>query len=247
MNAAKPVLPRFLASVRSREEALVALAGGADIVDIKEPLGGALGAAPLPVIYGIVEAVDSARPVSATIGDCPLSEAAPRVLATARSGVDYVKIGLFGEVTKAALTDLQSCASAGIGLIAVMFADRVPKWDVIGELAGADFSGVMLDTAGKSRGGLLCHLTLSDVAAFIANAHGAGLLAGLAGSLGLREARLLMPLGPDVLGFRGALCALGERMEMLDGSRVNMVRAIISQNLQPERAAGRMAVAEDMT
>jgi (5-formylfuran-3-yl)methyl phosphate synthase len=246
MNAAKRASPRFLASVRSRREALVALAGGADIIDVKEPLAGALGAAPLPVISEIVEAIGGASPVSATIGDCPVAEAAPYVLATAGAGVDYVKIGLFGEVTAAALGRFERCASVGIRLIAVMFADRAPRWDMIGELAGAGFSGVMLDTAAKGHGGLLCHLALSDVAAFVAKAHGAGLLAGLAGSLGPQDAPLLMPLGPDVLGFRGALCGGGERAEMLDRSRVSMMRAIISQSLQPERAAGRASVAEDM-
>jgi dihydroneopterin aldolase len=247
MIAIKPRWTQFLASVRSREEALAALAGGADIVDVKEPLSGALGAAPLPVIAEIVDVLAGATPVSATIGDCLLKDAAPRVLVTAGTGVDYVKIGLFGEVTAAALGGLERCASAGIQLIAVMFADRAPKWDMARMLASAGFSGVMLDTADKRRGGLLRHLGRRDLAAFITQARGAGLLAGLAGSLGPEDARLLVPLAPDVLGFRGALCGGGERMEMLDRSRVNMMRAIIPQDLQPERAADRARVAEDIT
>jgi (5-formylfuran-3-yl)methyl phosphate synthase len=44
----------FLASVRSAEEALLALAGDADIVDVKEPSSGALGRVDSVVLAGIV-------------------------------------------------------------------------------------------------------------------------------------------------------------------------------------------------
>ena len=37
--------PGLLVSVRSADEAIAALAGGADVIDVKEPNRGALGAA----------------------------------------------------------------------------------------------------------------------------------------------------------------------------------------------------------
>ena len=84
---------RYLVSVRSPDEARIALAGGADIVDAKEPSHGALGAVSPAAIAAIVEVVAGARPVSATIGDCDLEDAAERVRATAGLGVNYVKVG----------------------------------------------------------------------------------------------------------------------------------------------------------
>ncbi|MFQ5843721.1 MAG: (5-formylfuran-3-yl)methyl phosphate synthase, partial [Planctomycetota bacterium] len=38
--------PLLLASVRSIQEAILALSGGADVLDVKEPREGSLGAAP---------------------------------------------------------------------------------------------------------------------------------------------------------------------------------------------------------
>ena len=41
----------LLASVRSVAEAELALAGGADVIDLKDPSQGALGALPLSLIH----------------------------------------------------------------------------------------------------------------------------------------------------------------------------------------------------
>jgi dihydroneopterin aldolase len=54
-----------------------------------------------------------------------------------------------------------------------------------------------------------------------------GLLAGLAGSLEPPDVPRLLPLRPDILGFRGALCAKGERTEGLDAKAVSLVRGLI--------------------
>ena len=53
---------RLLVSVRSEEEARAALAGGADIIDAKEPSRGALGAVEIGVLREIVSVVNGLRP-----------------------------------------------------------------------------------------------------------------------------------------------------------------------------------------
>ena len=58
----------LLASVMTVEEAEAALAGGADIIDLKDPRRGALGALPAPVIRDCVAAIAGRQPVSATVG-----------------------------------------------------------------------------------------------------------------------------------------------------------------------------------
>lgn len=227
MSGTQPASPRFLVSVRSPEEALIALTGGADIVDVKEPARGALGAVPLPVVRAVIAAVAARAPVSATVGDCALGAAAGRARAIAGAGVDYVKLGFFGEADRQALDALERCAAGGIRLIAVLFADQPRPDGLVTRLAQAGFAGVMLDTMDKRGGGLRHHLGPEALAGFLGAARRHGLSAGLAGSLRAEDVAALLPLRPDVLGFRGALCGGAQRAGALDPSRVAAMRGLI--------------------
>jgi len=85
----------------------------------------------------------------------------------------------------------------------------------------------MLDTAGKTAGGLLAHKSAGEVARFTDSARHLGLLTGLAGSLAPADIPVLLPLRPDYLGFRTALCAGGKRSGVLDPSALTTVRHAI--------------------
>src|SRR5688500_14284157 len=82
----------LLVGVRSGEEAALALAGGADVIDVKEPRRGALGAADAEVWNEVAEEVRGRAMTSAALGEL-LSEGVERRAASARS-LDFVKIGL---------------------------------------------------------------------------------------------------------------------------------------------------------
>src|SRR5207249_701962 len=60
---------RLLVSVRGPVEARAALAGGADVIDAKDPARGALGAVSAERLAAIRRTVGAARPVSAALGD----------------------------------------------------------------------------------------------------------------------------------------------------------------------------------
>ncbi len=62
-------MPRLLVSVRNSEEAAVALAAGVDLIDVKEPRSGSLGAATVGVIDGVLRLVNGHRPVSVALGE----------------------------------------------------------------------------------------------------------------------------------------------------------------------------------
>jgi uncharacterized protein (UPF0264 family) len=90
---------RLLVSVRDCGEAIAAIDGGCDILDIKEPNRGSLGMADVATMQSIVEAVRShtenrkAISISAALGelaDWANVDEIPRLPA----GVDYVKLGL---------------------------------------------------------------------------------------------------------------------------------------------------------
>jgi uncharacterized protein (UPF0264 family) len=230
---------RFLASVRSAEEALIALAGGADIIDAKEPLSGALGRVDARALAEILAAVARRRPVSATIGDMPLAPAPVGAAAAemAARGADIVKIGLFDGDLDGTLDALAPLAARGVRLVAVAFADHRPDLEaLIARCADAGFYGLMLDTARKGSGPLTAHLPRSALARFVAAARRAGLFTGLAGSLRRADIEVLAALGPDYLGFRSAL-TLGERGDALDADAVRAIRAALDQAASSSRAA----------
>jgi (5-formylfuran-3-yl)methyl phosphate synthase len=224
---------RLLASVTGPEEAELAIRGGADLVDLKDPASGALGALPIQTICAILTRVACRAQTSATIGDLPADPGLvlDAVRATAATGVDYVKVGFFSEAhvryCLPVVADLTRQAASGPAIVAVLFADRSPPIADLTPFAQASCAGVMLDTADKGNGRLLDCLTQETLAAFVRQAQGMRLLCGLAGSLRLADIPVLLPLGPNYLGFRGALCDSGQRARTLDPERLRAVREAI--------------------
>jgi uncharacterized protein (UPF0264 family) len=232
-------MTRFLASVRSAEEAAVALAGGADIIDAKEPAAGALGRVDPGTLRAILAAIAGTCPVSATIGDMPLEplRVAAAVERMAADGADIVKIGMFDGAVEETLAALRPIASRGVRLVAVLFADRAPDIaSIVARCSASGFFGVMLDTGEKTGGPLGAHLSAPALAEFVALARGSGLASGLAGSLRVGDVAALVPLGADYLGFRSALTA-GARADALDVVAVRRVRRAIDQALSASSSA----------
>jgi uncharacterized protein (UPF0264 family) len=218
----------FLASVRDEAEADIALQAGADIIDLKDPARGALGALDGDAARRIVGRVAGRVPTSATIGDLPMHSATIRAAIAERAscGVDYVKFGLFaGGDPLACLAELRPVAR-NVPLIVVLFADALPAFDAVGAAADMGAAGILLDTADKRSRGLTAHLDTGAIAAFIANAKRKGLTVGLAGSLTAADVPKLLALAPDLIGFRGALCH-GNRNGSLDAASCAAIRALI--------------------
>ncbi len=222
----------LLASVTGPSEAETALAGGCDIIDMKNPEAGALGALPVQTIEKTVRLVAGRKPVSATIGDLPLSPqpVCDAVVRTAETGVDYIKIGFF-QGDKGATLDALQPLTRRIRMVAVLFADQDPDFSIIRQAACVGFAGVMLDTADKTGGSLRRHLGPESLRAFIEDARSHDLLTGLAGSLSLSDVDPLLMLNPDYLGFRGALCEAHKRTAGLDPDRIATLRLAFEDHL----------------
>ncbi len=224
------VRPEFLASVKNAFEARAAVAGGADILDCKDPAKGALGAVSPAVIKEIL-AARSGLVVSATLGDLPNEPECVVAAAreTAATGIHIVKCGIFASAGAVdVIRALGKADLAQVRLAAVFMADREPDFDLIPLLAESGFEIVMLDTAGKSSGGLRNVLPDARLIDFLMQARAAGLTAGLAGSLQLEDVVPLIQFGPDILGFRGALCSQG-RTGTLETAKVEAIRAAIDE------------------
>ena len=228
----------MLASVTGPDEAEIAIAGGADIIDLKDPNSGSLGALPTARIEETVATVAGRRPTSAVTGDLPMQPdvVARAVAETAATGVDYVKAGLFPGAGQLDVLRALSGPAAKTRLIGVIFADREPEPErLVAPLAEAGFAGVMLDTADKSGGRLLARAAIPALARFVKLAREHGLSVGLAGGLEEPDVPRLLALAPDFLGFRGALCAAQDRRARIDLDAVAAIRRLIPQ--VPEQAA----------
>lgn len=211
---------RLLVSVRTAEEAMIAAAGGADFIDLKEPRAGALGGLPVAAVQNIMATLRGQGcrlPVSATIGDLPMCDL-PAILrqadAVGACGVDYVKVGI--ERSPEAAAVLAALAASPWPVVPVFIADQGLDFDLLAKATALAFPGVMVDTADKLAGSLFDAVPTNDLRRFVALAREAGTMVGLAGALRLRHLPALAELAPDFAGFRSAVCA-GDRGSALSG------------------------------
>jgi uncharacterized protein (UPF0264 family) len=220
----------MLASVNSAAEALLVLSADVDIIDLKQPALGALGALDIAIIKQIVAGIDGRCPVSATIGDLPVrpDPVFKSVKAMAETGVDYIKIGFFpGDNWSGTVNKLSALTGQNLALIAVLFADTQPDLSIMSLLKDAGFSGVMLDTMNKQKGSLTQMMAKKEIAQFVKQAKARQLLCGLAGSLRMEDIPELIPYQADYLGFRGALCQEHNRLGQLNKQAVIQIRQAI--------------------
>ena len=220
-------MSQLLISVTSVEEAKLALIHGADIIDLKDPASGALGALSLPIIQAVLSLVDGKKPVSATIGDLAMQPGliTPAVEALVALKVNFIKIGFPpNEDYQAVLKNLQSIAVTGVNLIAVLFAEYQYEADLLSTLKKYGFIGVMLDTAQKNGLSLFDHYTHKQCANFAQQTRRYGLSFGLAGSLKLEHVAQAKLLKPNYIGFRGGVCLDSQRQLGLDLQKLDAVR-----------------------
>ena len=164
-------MTQLLVSVRSVDECATALQSAVDVIDIKEPTRGSLGAADPERFVQLVASVQGRRPVSVALGE--LLDFDARRFADLPA-VDYVKLGLAGcaatpqwpQLWRAAWQQLPPAAHR----VAVAYADCTvacsPGWsDVLLSARECGCSVLLLDTFDKSAGGLLDWMDVCTTAA----------------------------------------------------------------------------------
>ncbi len=229
---------RLLVSVTDADEARLAAEAGVDIVDVKNPAEGSLGAPGPGVIRRVREVVPPERPVSAAIGDLPNlpGTAALAAVGAARSGAAYVKVGLWGtfatDEAVAVLRAVRDAVDGEAAVIAASYADAervpgrpLPPGDVVEAARRAGVGGCLLDTAVKDGRGLFEWLTPEALATLVSEGHAAGLEMALAGALRADDLSLVRATGADIAGVRAAACRDGLRTARLDAERIGRLRA----------------------
>jgi uncharacterized protein (UPF0264 family) len=213
--------------VVNKTEALDSIKGGADILDVKNPKEGSLGANFPRVIRKVKEVTPENLELSATIGDLPNlpGTASLAALGAATSGVDYVKAGLLGvktcEESTVLMTEVVKAVKEyddSVKTIASGYADfkyigcmNPLELPLVAYKAQAD--GVLVDVKIKNgQTNLFSFLTDEKLKELIDKAHNNNLLVALAGSLDTPDIHRVYSLGADIIGVRGAVCTKKDRL-----------------------------------
>lgn len=223
----KNVFSKLLVSVVSGSEALAALEGDADIIDIKNPPEGALGA-PAPVtIREVCAELRGKKPFSIALGEFPgkPGAAALAALGSAYFNPDFVKIAFVPQSSpeeivgtlkgiKNSLNFAQKEKKTAV--VAVMYADTLnaAPWkltDFLAIVRDGGAAGCLIDTREKKGKSLFDFLSLEKIRGFIEDCLQKELFCGLAGSLKAADVQTLSKLGPDIIGVRSAVCG-GDRL-----------------------------------
>jgi uncharacterized protein (UPF0264 family) len=234
--------PGLLVSVRSAAEAQAALAGGADVIDVKEPSRGSLGAADYNTICDVVRAVAGRVPVTAAAGELvelieAPSNAAPRPMPL---GVAYAKIGLahcgksrtWIAPWRAAVAALQKTGDAAHAQpVAVIYADwrkaQSPEPERIHSAAlDIHCRTILIDTWDKTAGSLFDHWPASDLKSFLRHARDTRFAVVLAGSLSGANLLRAAELRPNLVAVRGAACDTNRNAEVSLARVANLRRAL---------------------
>ena len=236
-------MPQLLVSVRDAAEARAALAGGAEVIDVKEPTRGSLGRAGAEVWTEVAAACAGRAAVSFALGELGEWDDHAGPVPAVPPGAAFVKLGLRGQGLRAGWGDWEAHwaaarerfdAAAGRPLpwVAVAYADAraAAAPGPVAVLAAAIRAGcaaVLIDTFQKDDRGLFDHLPVDRLASLGEAARRAGLRFALAGSLRLGDVPRALDCGADVIAVRGAACD-GARTGRVSEAKVRALAATVT-------------------
>jgi uncharacterized protein (UPF0264 family) len=227
----------LLVSVRSAAEAEVALSGGADIIDVKEPRRGTLGPADPNVWQEILQIVGGRVPASAALGE--LGSGSTAELAAKTTGFSFAKVGLsdWHDGARVKWSKTLCAIPDSVLLVPVVYADATAVgWAslseavrvAVGLASDARSSLILIDTFQKQGRTLLDFVSLSELQQTISKAAGHKIRIALAGSLDEWAIEQLTPLEPAYIGVRGAACT-GGRDGTIDLARVKSLAQLVDR------------------
>lgn len=252
-------MTRLLVSVRNRSEAAAAFDGGADVIDVKEPGQGSLGAAS-PDVWQAIQQLFSRSgkseftgnpqvTLSAAMGE--LIDFANRPLVTALAGFHFAKIGLAG---CSRIPDWRQRWDRWMQVlpretdpVAVTYADYrssnapTPS-QVIAAASDAGIRMLLIDTHNKNAGDLFAAMTAEELRDVVAQSRAHNLMLALAGSLQLSTLPKALTFEPELVAVRGAVCR-GGRESVLDKELVkHFAQQLSTPRAQNENSSRRHTI-----
>lgn len=239
------VIARLLVSVRSPEEAVRAIAGGAEIVDVKEPERGSLGMADIPVIAQIAQQLGGRGPgvpLSVALGE--LREWSDRAdIPALPPEVSFAKLGLSGladdrdwpKTWNTVRCRIEQEAAGPLRWVAVAYADQAaagsPTVDQVLEAAvQSGCAGLLMDTFVKQGGTILDSLPKEQLGQIADRCHASGLFFAVAGRMTAGLLSAISGVPADIVAIRTAACRSGNRLNGIDAALVAEFRSAMRRN-----------------
>jgi (5-formylfuran-3-yl)methyl phosphate synthase len=235
-------MTQLLVSVRDADEAKVALDAGADVIDVKEPLRGSLGAADSATIAEIVRIVRGSVPVSVALSELIESPSAPELL---QSNPTFAKVGLAGCLSRADWRCRWESLLSGFpdttSPVAVVYADESAAKspmasEIIEHATRMQCAAVLVDTWDKTAGPLTAHWSFDRICSFVLDVQSRGMKAVIAGGLTFSSLPQIALAKPDLVAVRGAACR-GERTGVIAREKILQLKQLLASSSHNFRIA----------
>ncbi len=230
---------KLLVSPMNVQEAIASEQGGADIIDVKNPREGSLGAN-FPWVIGEIKS-HVKKPLSATIGDFNFKPgtASLAALGAAAAGAQYIKVGLYDIHTGSEALELLSAVVRSVKsydpgrlVVASAYSDYARIGSIspfelpaVAKKAGCDV--VMVDTGVKDGRSTFEFMGEAELHSFVGSSHAEGMECAVAGSIKFDDIALLKHVGPDIIGVRGIVCG-GDRNDSIRADLVARLKAMLN-------------------
>ena len=207
----------LMVSVQNLNEAIEALHGGADIVDVKNLQEALVGSAHPLTVKAVRDSIPMDRHASVTLGVVP-NQAGTVAMAVYAAGIldaTSVKVGFMNTEYNEAVEVLLECKQALEGfdtkLIGSLFADN-PLYDGLDANHMVDLAeesqcdGWLIDTLTKDGRNLFDFVREEELRDMVFEGKEAGMSTALSGHLRISDLDELARINPDIVGVRGAAC-----------------------------------------
>ena len=240
----------LLVSVRSAEEAQIALAANVDWIDLKNPDAGSLGAPELAVARDVAAVLMGTERRSVALGelrdlDLESSRTLSELFPTVKVGLSRCALADFPWRDR--LRTLAESISGSAQIVPVVYADyrscdAPPPADVLDYLRESRSRWLLIDTFLKDGHTLLDYFSLDELAAIQEQANWLGATTVFAGSLNQENLVRLHTLRPKVIAVRGAVCE-GDRRGTIKSEKILQLQRIMSRaGSSPENERSEVAV-----
>ena len=212
----------LMVSVQNVLEAVEALEGGADIVDVKNLQEALVGSAHPRVVKEVRDAVPMGRHASVTLGVVPnqIGTVAMAVYTAGTLNATSVKVGFMNTEYEAAVETLLAAKEALEGtetkLIGSLFADNplyggLDSHHTVRLAKEGQCDGFLIDTLTKDGRNLFDFLNEDELRDMVFEGKELLMSTALSGHLTIQDLDELARINPDIVGVRGAACQKGER------------------------------------